>query len=527
MYAEQYSYDAETHKLSFTTGFENANLDLGTQFKFHIYFVNGVMACHLSHVITMVEKPYVDPSEMTEVGSEDVEVEFDYSPSTYPGPNFSVDLDAILTLLECEASDIKSYALSDADGNMSDEYDVANDGFWFTAEGYVGTWASGGYFYAGPTEANGWGTWVVGQYPGKNEDGAEFSTKIFLVYGSKYYTINLKVIIKKEDTSGIVDPEDWESVATWNINASTMPNASGYACDEEPAIDVDALEELIGSTGTLYGLKQTDDGEVYTKAYTCDPTPGFYITADGYVGSWQNGDPWAFSYRPDGQDVIRFFQYPGKNELGTVRKGKFFLVNEKTGKMVTLNVTLIFGEATNYDDVGSADVIIPAANTDVDVDFSEAVAGLGIAGVNDVLGTNMRVVLEDGQWSELMGANDGAAININGGMDLSDGNAEAVVWLYPVVGNDENTLTLQVEKGNVALEAGQKVQTKIAFEYEAEDGSIKRYVLNITIVDKETFDGIGNVATKTATDKAYDLSGRRSNMNQKGVYIVGGKKIVK
>ena len=527
MFAESFSYDAATHKLTCTTGWENSSLDLGTIFKFHLYLVNGTFAYHIVNVVTMTERPYVDPSEMVEVGSEDVEVEFPYDANVYPGTNFSVDLDAILALLECEAADIKSYGLMDAEGHMSDDYDVANDGFWFTAEGLVCKWASG-YFYAGPTAEDGWGEWLVGQFPGKSENGAEFSTKIFLANGNKYYTINLKVTITVEDPGEIVDPNEWESVATWNINASTLPRNDGsYACDEEPAIDLDEVESLIGTrNATLYGLQNTEDGQVYSKSWTCTPYPGFYVTEDGWVGSWGNGDPWAFSYLPDGEQVIRFFQYPGKNELGTVRKGTFFLVNEETGKMITMNLTLIFGEAVEYDDLGTADVLLPYADEDVDVDFTTAVEGMGVTEVKDILGTNLRVVLDDGQWSDLMGAGDGVAINANGGLDLSAGNADALVYIYPVPGNDEKTLTLQVEKGNVALEAGQKVQTKLSFEYETED-AVKRYILNITIVDEETFVGIDSVSSKAVNAKAYDLSGRRSDMSQKGIYIVGGKKVVK
>ncbi len=526
MYSEQYSYDAETHKLSFTTGFENANLDLGTQFKFHIYFVNGVMAYHITHVVTMIEKPYVDPNEYVEVGSEDVEIEFDYSSSQYAGGNFTVDLDAILTLMECEASDITLYGLQDEEGNWSDDYDAVDfRGFWFTAEGLVCKYASG-YFYAGPTSDYGWGEWLVGQYPGKNEEGAEFSTKLFLLSGNKYYTINLKVTIKKEDNTGNVDPEDWESVATWNISASTMPSDSSYGCDEEPAIDVAAVEELIGSTGTLYGLKKTEDGETYTKSWNCNPNPGFYLTEDGWVGSWNDGDPWAFSYLPDGEPIIRFFQYPGKNVLGTVRKGTFFLVNEKTGKMITLNLTLIFGEATQYEDVGSVDVMIPVANEDIDVDFSAAVEGMGIEAAGDILGTNMRVMLEDGQWSELMGANDGAGITLNGGLDATVDGTQTVVYIYPVPGNDDNTVVFQVEKGDVEFPAGQQITSKLSFEREAEDGSVQRFIVNLTIVDKETYVGIASVKT-VDTKNVFDLSGRRSDMSRKGVYVVNGKKVVK
>ncbi len=526
MYAQNFAYNAETHELSFETGFENANLDLGTQYKFDLYFVNGVMAFHINTTMTMTERPYVDPNELIEVGSETVEVTFDYIEGAYGLGNITVDLDAILALLECEASDIKSYALSDADGNMSDDYDVANDGFWFTADGYVCKWASG-YFYAGPTEENGWGEWLVGQHPDKSENASnpEYSTKIFLVYGNKYYTINLKLTIQAEEQGEVVPQDQWENVATWNVSTQTEVRGD-HEIENDPSIDIAALEALIGtSSPKLYTLANTDDGEVFTKEYSCTPYPGFWTDDNGYRTVYLGGDPKVgYSYGSDG--TFNFFQIPNGHQDGNVWKGKCFLVNEQNGKYVTINLTVIFGEAIDYEDVGSVDVIIPVADEDIDVDFSAAVEGMGIGAAGDILGTNMRVLLEDGQWSDLMGANDGAGITLNGGLDATADGTQTVVYIYPVPGNDDNTVVFQVEKGDIEFPAGQQITSKLSFERETEDGSVQRFIVNLTIVDKETYDGIATVKT-VDTKNVFDLSGRRSDMCRKGVYIVNGKKVVK
>lgn len=539
MYAEGIAYDAETHKLSYNTGWNNLNQEYGTKFNYDLYVVYGDKAYKLHHVITFTERPTIDPTAWTEVASEDIELEFNYVAGAYTLGSFSIDQDAVLAALGCEASDIKLYGLEDAEGHFSDDYDAVDfRGFWLTAEGLVCKWAQG-YFYAGPKAANNWTEWEIGQHPDKSENasGAVYTSQLFLTYEKKYYRINLKLTIKGEEpvNPGEVVPQDeWESVATWNINASTLPSDSVYPIEDEPAIDLDALEELIGTrTATLYGLKKTDDGQTYTKAYNCDPKPGFYLTSDGWVGSWGDGDPWAFSYLPDGNYSIRFFQYPGKNQLGDIRKSTVYLVNEKNGKMVTLNLTLIFGSPINAEEVGSADIMVPAADSFVDVDMTEALPKMGVNDVSYILGNNMRAMLEDGQWTDLMSSQDGCGIKANGGIDNSDDGSESVIFIYPAKGSDANTMTLEISKGNVALEPGKKIVSKIAFESEVageDEGETinKRFTINLTIVDEETFVGIDSVASqKVDSDKVFDLAGRRSDMSHKGVYIVNGKKVVK
>jgi hypothetical protein len=78
----------------------------------------------------------------------------------------------------------------------------------------------------------------------------------------------------------------------------------------------------------------------------------------------------------------------------------------------------------------------------------------------------------------------------------------------------------------VAFE-GQPVKSKLAFDYEYEEGKFKRILLNLTIMDKETYDGVKAIDVATGDAKAYDLAGRRADMSRKGIYILNGKKVVK
>ena len=70
---------------------------------------------------------------------------------------------------------------------------------------------------------------------------------------------------------------------------------------------------------------------------------GFYITADGNVGSWGNGDPLWVEYNAE-QFVLTFGHYPGKSEAGRLYKSKPCLVYVKNGKQyqVTFELNMQF-----------------------------------------------------------------------------------------------------------------------------------------------------------------------------------------
>ena len=519
MWSAEYNYNAETHELTSTSGWNNGTLELGTKYNFNLYIVYGDKAYCIHHVVTMVEKPTINPNGWIEVGSEDVNIEFEYSASSYPGGNISIDLDAVLALLGCEASDIKSYAPQDDQGNMSDDYDVANDGFWFTAEGFVCKWASG-YFYAGPTAQNGWGEWLVGQYPGKSPEGAEFSTKLFLVYNEKYYTINLHVTIKKEASPEV----EFESVVEYTLVAQTEPY-NDYKVDNYPAIDLDALEAAIGTRNPkLYAWVKKGDDKEYSKGYNCNPSPGFWMDNEGYSVGWGNNSYVGASYLSDG--TFQLFQMPGVNKLGDVWKGDLFLVNEETGKMATVHLKVVFGEVTNYEEVGSKEVTLiadPDTQHEVTlVDFSDAITALGLTDVASMLsGQCVAALTSDGTWSDPQIPSEGIAINDKGFFDT----AATTFSIYMNAG-DENFVEMSVDNETATEIADDfKLPVTLAIQREIE-GALKQYTIKVSIVSLASVTGINEVKSTNAA-VTYDLSGRRSDATRRGVYIRNGKKIVK
>lgn len=84
-----------------------------------------------------------------------------------------------------------------------------------------------------------------------------------------------------------------------------------------------------------FGLQQPDG----TISYTYTANAGFYCTADGRQGSWNNGDPIWMEYDKD-NFVLTYGHYPGKTTAGTKYVVKPVLVYTKGGKQYKAIITL-------------------------------------------------------------------------------------------------------------------------------------------------------------------------------------------
>lgn len=542
MYSEQYSFDAATHTLSCVTGWENYSLELGTKYNFHVYVVYGNKAYHINNVVTLSQKPEEDPSKWEKIGEQDEAV------SMFQGDNLttlSLDVDAIATALGCEVSNLKMYGPSDEKGNIDDRQTARYGGIWFSGNGFVCAWNSNDdkgspfTFYIEPVSDKDFSNMNVGQNAGATEAGVTYTTTLFFFNGdksdenNKYYAVNVSIAIEKEDQGEIVDPREWESVATKNLSYNVEVATSGWGGEIGEGVDLDEIETLIGTrTPKLYGWVKTDAGTEYSKDWSCDPKPGFWLTGDGYVTTWTDNtaSPFGVCYLADG--TFQLFQWVGGNPEGTVRKATFFLVNEQNGKFVTINMTIIFGQTIQVDEIGetSVEMGIGTSNTYYDVDFTEAVKGFEVEKIEDVIGSRcMRALNDDGTWTEQMVPGDGVPLNENGALDVSDDNILAMAWIYAEP-KDDNTVTFEVEPGNIKIAKGSKVTTKLAFEYEpeGEETIAKRFVVNITLMDADDLTGVQSIKAEVNSVEVYDLAGRRvSNAATKGIYIVGGRKVVR
>ncbi len=84
-----------------------------------------------------------------------------------------------------------------------------------------------------------------------------------------------------------------------------------------------------------FGLQQPDG----TISYSYTANAGFYCTADGRQGSWNNGDPIWMEYDKD-NFVLTYGHYPGKTTAGTKYVVKPVLVYTKGGKQYKAIITL-------------------------------------------------------------------------------------------------------------------------------------------------------------------------------------------
>ena len=525
MWSADYSYNATTKELTSVTGWESYTLEFGSKYNFDLYIVYGDKAFKLHHVISLTQKPEEDPNKWAKIGEESQEVSFKKGATTV----LNLDLDVIATALDCEVSNLKVYGPSDTQGNIDDRHTANNGGFWFSNEGVVCGYGETGYtFYIEPTSNNNFSSWNVGNYIAPITEGESYTTTLFFFNGNKsdsnnkYYAVH--VIVKCEDKQHI--EVEFESVLELSYTlAAELP--TGYDVEGAVELDMDAIEAAIGTRNfELYTWEKAEDGTTeYTNEYTCTGTSmGFYLTREGFLGRWGNGDPWAAGYT---NGTFIFWSYPGKNQNGDVFNTTIFLVNTETGKMVTVHLKLILGDVVKYEEVGSK-VITLIADPDTEhevilVDFADAIEAMGVDDVTTLLsGQCVAVITSEGIWSDPQMPSEGIALNDQGYFDTA--NTAFTIYMNPSTEGTTVEMSVDNEKG-AAINPDFKLPAKLAIQRDV-DGNLKQFTLNINIVSLATV-GVTDMKSSDENAVIYDLSGRRSDATRKGVYIKNGKKVVK
>lgn len=531
-YADAFELDSETEALTFDIGqqggafpIEVEGMDPITSAQSKVYFIFGDKAVELTIKLVIDERDRVPFAEMIEVGSEDVNLS-QYPTSDYSYVSFSLDLDAIAALLECETADISLWA-PDGNGDITDEASAANDGFWFHKDGYRYDWGSAcGIFVENPTSGD-YSKFNVGQYPNVFEGGETAVATLYFVCGDKYYTVNVKLEIKEKEGPGI----EFESVAQRAVAIQIIP-ASNYGVEMTYTVDAEDYELIGTTTPTLYGRKNPGAGsewtDGYSDTYTCTPYPGFWMSSDGYPRVWSisadDFSPWGITYA---DDTFTFYQIPNHNKVGDVYTAVLYLVNEDTGKMISYNMTIKFVSTVTpqAEVVGRENILLPVeadGETYTTVDVSKAVEALGLESASQFISINsLSAQTEDGAMSEAMSAANGVFIMENGAMDSDpDGNNSPVSIEFR--DNGEKELVFVVTEWKGYWEENQSISTRIGFQYEG-----KIYIYNVTFVSQSVYTGIQEAKTGTSNSVLFDLSGRRVENARRGIFIQNGKKVVK
>lgn len=500
-----------------------------------IYFVYDGKAVELTVKLIIDEREKVPFSEMTEVGSEDINLS-QYPTSDYTAVSFTVDLDSIAGLLEVDATEITLWAPLAAD-EITDESSAGNQGFWFNKDGYRASWGSGcGIFVENPTSGN-YSRFNVGQYPEAFEGGETGIATLYFVAGTKYYTVHVNMTILTKEGPEVT----FESVAERAVNIQVIPSSTSYPIEMRYEFDPAEIETLIGTrTPTLYARKAPAEAgspwaEEYDDRYSCDPKPGFWMSKDGYRSTWGTTDTnWGFSYLTEGSADLskegvyefEFFQMPGRSQVGDEYTAVIYLVNDVTGKMVSFNMNIKFVSSITpqAEVVAQKSLTLPVKNdseTSTPLDVADVLEKIGFTEATQIFAVpTLSALTADGNMSDPANAAGGVWITADGVLDPDpDGNNAAIGLLFSPNGEKEIIATVYDMVGGWDAEA--KIVSKFGFQNDS-----KLYIFNVTFISEEVYTGIREAKTVSTDTSIYDLSGRRVKKAQQGVFIQGGKKLV-
>ena len=528
-FVDAFQFNPETEELIFNVGqkggalpIDGSDQGMGTinEVCTTIYFVYEGKAIDLNVKLIIDERDKVPFSEMIEIGSEDVNLS-QYPTTDYSSVSFSLDLDAIAALLEVDPTEITLWAAIADD--ISDEETATKGGFWFNKEGYSATYGSNSGIYVEPDVAGVFSKFQVGQYPNAFSGGEEAIATIYLVAGSKYYKVNITMEILTKEGPGV----EFQSVASRAVKIQIMP-ANNY--DVEMGYNIDPADlELIGTDNpALYAQKAPTEGTEwvdgeYSDSYSCTPHPGFWMSKEGFASSW-GSSPWGFTYSNDNL-YYTFYQMPNQNQVGDEYNAVIYLVNEQNGKMITYNFNIKFvsNVIPQAEVVGQESLMLPVATTGMTatpVDVKNALEKIGLTEAAQLFGIQSVTAADaDGNMSEPFSPSGGLWITEEGAIGQADGSDAAVG--VELSNNGATEILFNIFSMLPSWETDKRINSRIGLQNEG-----KIYIFNMAFVSEEVYTAIHDAKKDNNEAATFDLSGRRVEHAQRGVYIQDGRKVV-
>jgi hypothetical protein len=516
-FMENYTYNAENDTLSCYLGqFPGACKENETYFAC-VYIIYGEKAYRIKYTLKLGEQEAGSGmSAYTKLGEEDTVVKQEPL-SDWAAVQLKVDVEKIAGILGCEVSALGLVALDDKDnfGNST----ANNGGWWLTEDGRVVAYANGA-FYIEPATANDYSVLNVGHKPNTRQVGDELKASLYFTNATNYYQLNV--------TLQIVEPEkqeyNFESVATRTFTVQQLLDNS-YTMFELGTVNVEDIESLIGTASpVLYGLNIDSVAVIkgdYSKAWSCDPNPGFWLNKEGRVSTWGDANSIMGIVYADG--LFRGCQKPNLPAVGDEFATQLFLVNEENNKMMTVNINIAFVESLEQKEVvGQENIALPVTvdGKDIEIDLAKAATALEVT-VDDLLDANNYYLrgMKNGVYGDPQNTDNGLAF-------ATDGSYDGYGSIYFTIEKDGDKVVIKIGS-NDEVAADYSADGQFCFEV-----GTKQYVYYVKFVSEAKYEEMLNGITDTrcaspAAQRYYDLQGREVKTLQRGIYIVNGKKIMK
>lgn len=536
-FLDTFGFDTETSTLSFNIG-QSANIPADfDSYNADLFIVYGKKAYKITVTLNVKEREKVDFSQMEKAGEEEFVLELP-EPGDTTSKSFDIDLATIAEALGVTEAELVIQPMQ-SEGVLTNNSTANNGGFWFNIDGYVTSYGNNSAMYVEPTSNGNWSKVNMGQYTMTAIDyGKSCTSNIYVLGSDKYYVLHFTLKIKEQQVNeDEVEQKDWVLAGSLTYDVQLV-HAEKYDQNEITQIDMERMIEILGGdqidSKSLYTWKEAVeafDPEKLTNAYSCDPHPGFWMSADGKTAStWSSSCAYGMTVNVASGEVS-WYDHPGSsNTAGQSYEGKFYIANKATGKVCELVFNISFvDERKVIEVVGTENVEIVLSEENFNGDYYTAANDF--AKVYDALNFGAEFY-PTGVW---YGQNERGGFTVIPSFQGEDAgfDANGVFIAEGVDAVAAFAVGYDAEEGafvaNVFDEItdATKYSTKVAYEY---DG--KRYVFNIKIGSAAAL-AISNVNTEVKNSDVYDMSGRlvrkanqSANGLMRGIYMIGGKKVM-
>lgn len=519
MFIEAFAYDAETNTITANLGqFPGKTAD-GEDLIADLYLILGDKTYKLTVETRFTQPEAQNISEMTEVGTTTYSVEQEPT-NNYATVAFSVDIASIAQALGCETSEVTLKVPANDNEFWAGSTTADPNGYYFTRQGVVCNWdgdASTSAFFITPAAIDDYSSFNIGQHGNaKYQPGDSCVTDLYFVNGVKYYRGHVVLTITEKQ---IESTDEWQLMGQRVLTVQQTANDGYVWSDQTAIIKADDLVGLIGTaTPTLYGEECDTLGNVTkTKVYTCDPNPGFWLTADGYVANWGNNTTWGITTEGQatqaGTDYgFKCMQFPGSGVVGNAWTGNFYLLNPETNHYVKVILTnRVVETVTETESAGEMDVMVPITIEGTEVPFPW-----------QTIADSLHCTIDDLSNTNCMRGTTGSGVNITTGLQfnadgsISSSDTGAFTFVYE---GDESIWAFSSLEEEVADDW--KALSTVYFEYEG-----RQFTVHVTFCSAAIYTPVTGIKADTQTVRTYDLQGRQVVPAQRGIYIRDGRKVV-